>query len=72
MFFKIVNKWNTNGLAKNKIQTRFKIALNSKMPSCFPPIMFYASSLSCKVIFASPNKPMSAVRICTFIKLAIG
>ena len=27
--------------AENKIQTRVKISLNSKMPSCFPPVVFY-------------------------------
>ena len=24
-----------------QIQTRIKIGLNSKMPSCFPPVVFY-------------------------------
>ena len=27
---------------ENKIQTRIKIGLNSKMPSRFPPVVFYA------------------------------
>ncbi|KAG2093356.1 PRP8 domain IV core-domain-containing protein [Suillus discolor] len=27
--------------AENKIQTHVKIGLNSKMPSCFPPVVFY-------------------------------
>ena len=27
--------------AENKIQTCVKISLNSKMPSCFPPVVFY-------------------------------
>src|SRR6185437_5493687 len=27
--------------AENKIQTRIKIGLNSKMPSRFPPVVFY-------------------------------
>jgi len=27
--------------AENKIQTRVKIGLNSKMPSRFPPVVFY-------------------------------
>ncbi|KAH8824952.1 NUC071 domain-containing protein [Flagelloscypha sp. PMI_526] len=46
-FSKIVNKWNTAliGLMtyypENKIQTRVKIGLNSKMPSRFPPCVFY-------------------------------
>lgn len=34
---------------ENKIQTRIKIGLNSKMPSRFPPVVFYtpkARSLS--------------------------
>ena len=26
---------------ENKIQTCVKISLNSKMPSCFPPVVFY-------------------------------
>ena len=26
---------------ENKIQTRVKIGLNSKMPSRFPPVVFY-------------------------------
>lgn len=26
---------------ENKIQTRIKIGLNSKMPSRFPPVVFY-------------------------------
>lgn len=35
--------------AENKIQTRVKIGLNSKMPSRFPPVVFYTPkvSLSC-------------------------
>ncbi|KAJ1631134.1 U5-snRNA binding site 2 of PrP8-domain-containing protein, partial [Pavlovales sp. CCMP2436] len=54
-FTKIANKWNTAliGLmtyhreatvhtqCENKIQTRIKIGLNSKMPSRFPPVVFY-------------------------------
>ena len=27
--------------AENKIQTRIKIGLNTKMPSRFPPVVFY-------------------------------
>lgn len=27
---------------ENKIQTRIKIGLNSKMPSRFPPVVFYS------------------------------
>ncbi len=32
---------------ENKIQTRVKIGLNSKMPSRFPPVVFYVSPLLC-------------------------
>ena len=35
--------------AENKIQTRVKIGLNSKMPSRFPPVVFYTP----KVWFSS-------------------
>jgi len=42
--------------AENKIQTRVKIGLNSKMPSRFPPVVFYTpkvcSGLS-SVLFGS-------------------
>ena len=37
--------------AENKIQTRVKIGLNSKMPSRFPPVVFYTP----KVIFNIPD-----------------
>ncbi|CAF0759229.1 unnamed protein product [Rotaria sp. Silwood1] len=45
-FSKIVTKWNTALIdlpvkCENKIQTRIKIGLNSKMPSRFPPVVFY-------------------------------
>jgi pre-mRNA-processing factor 8 len=30
--------------SENKIQTRIKIGLNSKMPSRFPPTVFYVST----------------------------
>ena len=34
--------------AENKIQTRVKIGLNTKMPSRFPPVVFYTpKKLSC-------------------------
>lgn len=32
--------------AENKVQTRVKIGLNSKMPSRFPPCTFYVSEIS--------------------------
>jgi len=43
--------------AENKIQTRVKIGLNSKMPSRFPPVVFYtpkvqSSQFSSMYIFA--------------------
>jgi pre-mRNA-processing factor 8 len=38
--------------AENKIQTRVKIGLNSKMPSRFPPVVFYTPKVSI-AIFAS-------------------
>jgi hypothetical protein len=31
---------------ENKIQTRIKIGLNSKMPSRFPPVVFYTPKAS--------------------------
>lgn len=34
--------------AENKIQTRVKIGLNSKMPSRFPPVVFYTPKVSSK------------------------
>jgi pre-mRNA-processing factor 8 len=33
--------------AENKIQTRVKIGLNSKMPSRFPPVVFYTPKVRC-------------------------
>lgn len=36
--------------AENKIQTRVKIGLNSKMPSRFPPVVFYTPKV-CLVVF---------------------
>ena len=32
--------------AENKIQTRVKIGLNSKMPSRFPPVVFYTPKVN--------------------------
>ncbi|RKO89037.1 PRP8 domain IV core-domain-containing protein [Blyttiomyces helicus] len=37
--------------AENKIQTRIKIGLNSKMPSRFPPVVFYVSTCSSRFSF---------------------
>ena len=31
---------------ENKIQTRIKIGLNSKMPSRFPPVVFYTPKVT--------------------------
>jgi pre-mRNA-processing factor 8 len=42
--------------AENKIQTRVKIGLNSKMPSRFPPVVFY-----------TPKVRRSIVVICKFL-----
>ena len=36
---------------ENKIQTRIKIGLNSKMPSRFPPVVFYTPKVSCALSF---------------------
>jgi len=38
--------------AENKIQTRVKIGLNSKMPSRFPPVVFYTPKV---ILFVWPN-----------------
>lgn len=40
---------------ENKIQTRIKIGLNSKMPSRFPPVVFYTPKAS-----KDPHTPMCA------------
>ena len=37
--------------AENKIQTRVKIGLNSKMPSRFPPVVFYTPKVQCTFLF---------------------
>ena len=42
--------------AENKIQTRVKIGLNSKMPSRFPPVVFYTPKVwfpSCEAMCLS-------------------
>jgi len=36
--------------AENKIQTRVKIGLNSKMPSRFPPVVFYTPKVGYSVL----------------------
>jgi hypothetical protein len=36
---------------ENKIQTRIKIGLNSKMPSRFPPVVFYCPKGACFASF---------------------
>jgi pre-mRNA-processing factor 8 len=40
--------------AENKIQTRVKIGLNSKMPSRFPPVVFYTPK-ACSVLDVFPS-----------------
>lgn len=44
--------------SENKIQTRVKIGLNSKMPSRFPPAVFYVRLLSagCRTLLACPDR----------------
>jgi pre-mRNA-processing factor 8 len=36
--------------AENKIQTRVKIGLNSKMPSRFPPVVFYTPKVWASIV----------------------
>ena len=36
---------------ENKIQTRIKIGLNSKMPSRFPPVVFYTPKVTCVYLY---------------------
>ena len=49
--------------AENKIQTRVKIGLNSKMPSRFPPVVFYTPKV-CVSIFR-----LSVVYLCLHASL---
>ena len=42
--------------AENKIQTRVKIGLNSKMPSRFPPVVFYTPKVWEGLVESSHNK----------------
>lgn len=44
--------------AENKIQTRVKIGLNSKMPSRFPPVVFYTP----KVILKKLNSGLHLIK----------
>ena len=37
--------------AENKIQTHVKISLNSKMPSRFPPVVFYTPKVCSMILF---------------------
>jgi len=51
--------------AENKIQTRVKIGLNSKMPSRFPPVVFYTPKvcfLSCGSTYCSQRESIGAGR----------
>jgi pre-mRNA-processing factor 8 len=49
--------------AENKIQTRIKIGLNSKMPSRFPPVVFYCVAPETPVRMADGSVvPMGAIR----------
>lgn len=41
--------------AENKIQTRVKIGLNSKMPSRFPPVVFYTPKVRPMVLASLHN-----------------
>ena len=42
---------------ENKIQTRIKIGLNSKMPSRFPPVVFYTPKVN------TPPRPHPPARV---------
>lgn len=52
---------------ENKIQTRIKIGLNSKMPSRFPPVVFYTPKVSlplrrlCVWVFLRTRRAMTMV-----------
>jgi hypothetical protein len=45
--------------AENKIQTRVKIGLNSKMPSRFPPVVFYTPKVSFLLLLCKPVYSMT-------------
>ena len=48
--------------AENKIQTRVKIGLNSKMPSRFPPVVFYTP----KVIYDFSNGKLYLIKFAIY------
>lgn len=51
---------------ENKIQTRIKIGLNSKMPSRFPPVVFYTP----KELGVSPNlRVLNTVALKYFLRI---
>lgn len=53
---------------ENKIQTRIKIGLNSKMPSRFPPVVFYCTSPDTKVRMADGSVcAMGDIKIGDFV-----
>eukprot|EP00767_Chilomastix_cuspidata_P003217 gnl/Chilomastix_cuspidata/3332.p1 GENE.gnl/Chilomastix_cuspidata/3332~~gnl/Chilomastix_cuspidata/3332.p1 ORF type:complete len:3611 (-),score=172.86 gnl/Chilomastix_cuspidata/3332:1097-11722(-) len=41
---------------ENKIQTRIKIGLNSKMPTRFPPVVFYCYAAGTKILMANGSE----------------
>ena len=47
--------------AENKIQTRVKIGLNSKMPSRFPPVVFYTPKVRLLIVVTCtfPNSELT-------------
>ncbi|XP_004343829.2 pre-mRNA splicing factor prp8 [Capsaspora owczarzaki ATCC 30864] len=50
--------------AENKMQTRIKIGLNSKMPSRFPPVVFYCTAPDTLVRMADGSvRAMGAIRV---------
>jgi pre-mRNA-processing factor 8 len=52
---------------ENKIQTRIKIGLNSKMPSRFPPVVFYTpKELGGLGMLSMGHVLIPQVRICLF------
>ena len=48
--------------AENKIQTRVKIGLNSKMPSRFPPVVFYTPKVNVDLMLSSIVLVINLVR----------
>lgn len=51
--------------AENKIQTRVKVGLNSKMPSRFPPVVSYTPKVS-------PSCFMIPILLLTLVSIGIG